>query len=55
MGQPHRPDHRESTGQTTSEYAVVLGVITVGIVFLLGVLAGQISALVNRMSGFFSG
>jgi Flp pilus assembly pilin Flp len=52
VGQLSRPDHNESTGQTTSEYAVVLGVISVGIVIALGTLAGGISNLVNRVSGF---
>ncbi len=55
MGQRSRPDHNESTGQTTSEYAVVLGVITVGIVIALTTLTGAISNLVNRVAGFFPG
>lgn len=54
MCQQCRPE-RDENGQTTSEYAVALGVITVGIVVLMTTLSGQISALVNRVSGFFPG
>ncbi len=53
MHQLSRPDHNESTGQTMAEYAVALGVITVGVVLALGTLMGGISNLVNRVSAFF--
>ena len=54
VGQLHRPCQIHQTqlsreaGQTMSEYAVMLGVIAVGLVLALGVLSGSISNLINR-------
>lgn len=60
MGQLTSPTHNDEslvreieafareTGQTMAEYAVMLGVITVGIVLALGTLSGAISNLINR-------
>jgi Flp pilus assembly pilin Flp len=38
---------RDEPGQTMAEYAVVLGVITIAVVVTLGLLAGQISNVLN--------
>jgi Flp pilus assembly pilin Flp len=40
---------RDETGQTMAEYAVVLGVITIAVVVTLGLLAGQISNVLNSV------
>jgi hypothetical protein len=40
-------------GQTTTEYVVALGVITVGIVAALTVQAGGISEAINNFTSFF--
>lgn len=54
MGQLDRPSQIEApprsreAGQTMSEYAVMLGVIAVGVVLALGVLSGSIANLINR-------
>jgi len=40
---------RES-GQTMAEYAVILAVITAGIITVLGVLSGNISDVLTRIS-----
>ena len=40
-------------GQTTTEYVVALGVITVGIVAALTTLAGGISEAINNFTSFF--
>jgi Flp pilus assembly pilin Flp len=41
-------------GQTMSEYAVVLGVITLGIITSYGVLSGAIRGLLQSVVGVFS-
>jgi Flp pilus assembly pilin Flp len=43
---------RSQTGQTMAEYAVVLTLITAGIVTVLGVLSGKIAALFTQVAGF---
>jgi len=44
------PTHvRDDAGQTMAEYAVVLGVITIAVVVTLGLLAGQISAVLGSV------
>jgi Flp pilus assembly pilin Flp len=40
---------RDEAGQTMAEYAVVLGVITIAVVVTLGLLAGQISAVLGSV------
>jgi Flp pilus assembly pilin Flp len=40
---------RAEEGQTMAEYAVVLGVITIAVVVTLGLLAGQISAVLGSV------
>jgi Flp pilus assembly pilin Flp len=40
---------REEAGQTMAEYAVVLGVITIAVVVTLGLLAGQIGAVLGSV------
>ena len=44
--------HRE--GQTTAEYAVVLGVITLAIITTLGVMSGSIQHVIEQIVGVFS-
>jgi Flp pilus assembly pilin Flp len=39
----------DDRGQTMAEYAVVLGVITIAVVVTLGLLAGQISNVLNSV------
>jgi Flp pilus assembly pilin Flp len=41
-------------GQTATEYAVVLSVITLTIVTTLGVMSGSIQALLGQVVGLFS-
>ena len=41
--------HGDEHGQTMAEYAVVLGVITIAVVVTLGLLAGQISNVLNSV------
>jgi Flp pilus assembly pilin Flp len=38
-------------GQTMAEYAVVLGVITIAVVGVFGVLSGAISTVVTNVTG----
>ena len=45
---------RDDAGQTMAEYAVVLGVITIAVVVTLGLLAGQISAVLATSSARYS-
>jgi Flp pilus assembly pilin Flp len=40
---------RDDRGQTMAEHAVVLGVITIAVVVTLGLLAGQISNVLNSV------
>ncbi len=40
---------RDEAGQTMAEYAVVLGVITIAVVVILGLLAGKISAVLGSV------
>lgn len=37
-------------GQTMAEYAVILTVITVGVLTALGLLSGQIQSVINRIT-----
>jgi Flp pilus assembly pilin Flp len=39
-------------GQTMAEYAVVLGVITIGVVAVFGLLAGAVQGAVNTVIGY---
>jgi|1186.fasta_scaffold965833_1 Flp pilus assembly pilin Flp len=39
-------------GQTMAEYAVVLGVITIGVVAVFGLLAGAVTGAINTVIGF---
>ena len=41
---------RAESGQTMAEYAVILAVITAGIILALGVLSGKISGVLTRIS-----
>jgi Flp pilus assembly pilin Flp len=45
--------HRED-GQTMSEYAVILGVITPAIIVALGLLSDAVQARLETVIGFFS-
>jgi Flp pilus assembly pilin Flp len=45
---------RTETGQTMTEYAVTLGVITIGIVLALTSLASVTVNTILRVAGFFS-
>ena len=45
---------RSQTGQTMTEYSVVLGVITIGIVLALTSLADATIRSIERVVGFFS-
>ncbi len=42
----------EQRGQTMAEYAIVLAVITVGIVAALGVLSGAIGTALGTVTGY---
>ena len=42
-------DLKEESGQTMSEYAVVLGVITIAVVVTLGLLSTKISNVLNSV------
>jgi Flp pilus assembly pilin Flp len=39
-------------GQTMAEYAVVLGVITIGVVAVFGLLAGAVTGAVNTVISY---
>ena len=39
-------------GQTMAEYAVVLGVITLGVVLAIGFLSGAITSAISSVVGF---
>jgi Flp pilus assembly pilin Flp len=41
---------RHERGQTMAEYAVVLGIITAGIILALGLISGNVSAALNSVS-----
>ena len=45
---------RSETGQTATEYAVALGVITIGVVLALTTLADAIVKSIQNVVGFFS-
>ena len=44
---------RDESGQTMSEYAVILGVIAVVIFTAIGVLSGAISAAISTTAALF--
>jgi Flp pilus assembly pilin Flp len=41
---------RDEDGQTMSEYAVILAVISVAVITVLGVLSGNIQAVLSRIA-----
>jgi Flp pilus assembly pilin Flp len=41
-------------GQTMTEYAVILGVITLAIVTTIGLISGALSGVFNGVAGLFS-
>jgi Flp pilus assembly pilin Flp len=43
---------RDEGGQTMAEYAVVLTLVSAGIVTVLGVLSGKIADVLTRVAGF---
>ena len=45
---------RREDGQTMSEYAVILGVITPAIIVALGLLSGAVQGRIETVIGFFS-
>ena len=45
---------RSEAGQTMSEYAVILGVITPAIIIALGLLSDAVQARIETVIGFFS-
>jgi Flp pilus assembly pilin Flp len=45
---------RREGGQTMSEYAVILGVITPAIIIALGLLSDAVQARLETVIGFFS-
>ena len=49
-----RPWVKSDGGQTTAEYAVVLGLITLAIVTTFSVMSGAIQGLYEKVAGLFS-
>jgi Flp pilus assembly pilin Flp len=46
---------RRENGQTMAEYGVVLAVITLGVIFAIGTLSGNISGALDAVSGILPG
>jgi Flp pilus assembly pilin Flp len=45
---------RREDGQTMSEYAIILGIVTPAIIIALGLLSGAVQGRIETVIGFFT-